>query len=112
MSRLTPSVSFNVMAILPSNLALLLVRNQRQRRARSPVAPVIDPADAGHQRVGGILDLPLAGLTHELTHRLDQIVRGTGRLPRRDLAAAGVEGQRAVIGKISIAHEGHALARL
>ena len=83
-----------------------------QRGARAPVAPVVDPADAGHERVGGVLDLPLAGFAHELPHRLDQIVRRAGRLAGRDLAAAGVHRQRAVVGQVGVADERHALARL
>src|SRR5215475_10416739 len=89
-----------------------LFRNQHQGRARAPVASVVDPTDAGHQRVLGVLDLALAGLALQLPHRLDQVVRRARRLARGNLAAAGVERQIAVVGEIVLADELHALARL
>src|SRR4029079_7804370 len=89
----------------------LLVRHEAQRGAGAPVASVIDPADAGDERVGGVLDLTLAGLAHELPHRLDQIVRRAGCLAGRDLAAAGVQRQRSFIREVGVADERHAFAR-
>src|SRR3982074_2191600 len=129
MSRLTPSVSFNVTAMMSLDDLMLVafpigkpvstfpgnalcVWNQRERCARAPVAPVVDPADAGHERVRGVLDLTLVGLTHQLAHRLDQIVRRAGRLARPDLSPAGVERQRAAVGQIGVAHEWDPFARL
>src|SRR6516165_6454485 len=108
MSRLTLSVSLSATAMTPS----LLVRYQRQCGAGTPVAPVVDPADAGHQRIGGIFDLALAGFAHQLTHRLNEIMRGAGGLAGRDLAAAGVHWQRALVGQVSITDERHALPGL
>src|SRR5215471_11724131 len=89
-----------------------LFRNQNQRRARAPVASVVDPSDAGHQRVPRVLDLPFAGFALQLPYRLDQVVRGARRLTRGNLAAAGVERQIAVVGEIAVADELHARARL
>ncbi len=89
-----------------------LFRDQHQGRARAPVASVVDPADAGHQRVLRVLDLALAGFTAQLPHRLDQVVGRARRLPRRDLAAAGIERQVAVVREVVIADERAALARL
>src|SRR5712691_695514 len=86
-------------------------RDQHQGRARAPVASVIDPTDAGYQRVLGVLDLALAAFAAQLPHRLDQVVRRARRLARGNLAAAGVERQIAVMGEIVVADELSAFAR-
>src|SRR5580698_7499136 len=87
-------------------------RDQHQGCARAPVACVIDPADAGHQRVGGVLDLPLACLAAQLPYRFDQVFRRAGRLTGRDLSAAGIEGQVAVVVEVCLADIRDALASL
>src|SRR6516165_6717041 len=107
MARLTPTVSLSAWPCSPRSF-----RNQHQRRARPPVASVVDPTDAGHQRVPGVLDLPFAGFALQLPHRLDQVVRGARRLARGNLTAAGVERQIAVVGEIAVADELHAFTRL
>src|SRR5580693_9485829 len=90
----------------------LLFRDQHQGRARAPVASVIDPADAGHQRVFGILDLALAALAAQLPHRLNEIMRRARGLARGNLPAASVEREIAAKGEIMLADEGHAFAHL
>src|SRR5262245_3189698 len=107
MARLTPSVSFSLRAMVSS-----LFRDQHQGRAGAPVASIVDPADPGHQGILGVLDLALATLASQLSHRLDQIVRGARRLARGDLPAAGVERQIAVEGEVVLADERNALPRL
>src|SRR5580698_3032574 len=87
-------------------------RDQHQGCARAPVASVIDPADAGHQRVLGVLDLPLACLTAQLPYRFKQVFRRAGCLAGGDLPAAGVERQVAVVGEVRLADVRDALAGL
>src|SRR5579862_3546984 len=112
MARLTLRVSFNGFALAGLAMPPLLFRDQNQGCARTPVASVIDPADASHQRVFGVLDLALSGFAAQLAHRLHEIMRRARGLTRGDLTTAGVEGQIAIEGEIMLADERHALARL
>src|SRR3546814_9737471 len=104
--RRTSSVSFN------SVISTSRIGGEDQRDAGPPVAAIRNPADAGNEGGFGIADLPSPALSHQLPYRLDQIGAASGkpRLSGRDLSAAGVERQFAVMAHVRGVDESRPLA--
>src|ERR1700704_3707113 len=87
--------------------ASLILTLQDHDVGNTPVACIRNHANAGDHRILDVSYLPLSGLAEELTYGFHEVKAAAGQTPLtgRDLSAAGVQGQCALVSHIGLQDE-------